>query len=503
MKFAELISLAKVVSPNKIKQIEVLGNTGEVRSGVEKLYRDLQTDKYKTEEEASSAFYGHSRYRRHYFNRLKRKLREKLVNTLFLVDLSQPDFSEYQRAYYTCYRYSAAAQILIAGYSRKAAVSLAKMALRKAIKYEFTDIILEMAKILRFHYGVMEGEAKQFEHFDHLIQVYQPIYQAELSLEGKYAELAMYFNTPQSNRKKFYAKVKNYAQIAEHQMSIYSGYKLFLYGFSIITIQHLIIYDHKELLNSCDRAIAYFKNRKYRSSSVALFSFSFKKIPSLIALHAFERAEQEIGYCLGLTHKGKNNYFKVQEYAIILYFHAQQYERALEVLETVYSTDQVKYLPEQSKEAWRIYDAYLHLFHEIGLIDNRPSSRKSFRLNRWLNTVPKYSKDKRGFNVTILTIHVLFLLQQGKHMEIIDRMEALKTYTHRYLRKDGDFRSNCFLKMLNKIPACNFNPKAVQTRTAHLKKRMNEMSLSETYQNLESEIVPFEHLWKIAMRLLK
>lgn len=82
-------------------------------------------------------------------------------------------------------------------------------------------------------------------------------------------------------------------------------------------------------------------------------------------------------------------------------------------------------------------------------------------------------------------------------------MEALKTYTHRYLRKDGDFRSNCFLKMLNKIPACNFNPKAVQTRTAHLKKRMNEMSLSETYQNLESEIVPFEHLWKIAMRLLK
>jgi hypothetical protein len=281
------------------------------------------------------------------------------------------------------------------------------------------------------------------------------------------------------------------------------GTSCFFFGFSITTIQHLIIYDHKELLNSCDRAIAYFKSRKYRSPPVALFSFSFKKIPSLITLHAFERAEQEIGYCLGLTHKGKNNYFKVQEYAIILYFHAQQYERALEVLETVYSTDQVKYLPEQSKEAWRIYDAYLHLFHEIGLIDNRPSSRKSFRLNRWLNTVPKYSKDKRGFNVTILTIHVLFLLQQGKHMEIIDRMEALKTYTHRYLRKDGDFRSNCFLKMLNKIPACNFNPKAVQTRTAHLKKRMNEMSLSETYRNLESEIVPFEHLWKIAMRLLK
>jgi hypothetical protein len=502
MKFAELISLAKVVSPNKIKQIEVLGNTGEVRSSVEKLYRDLQTDKYKNEEEASNAFYGHSRYRRHYFNRLKRKLREKLVNTLFLVDLSQPDFSEYQRAYYSCYRYASAVQILIAGYSRKAAVALAKMTIQRAIKYEFSDIVLQMAKILRYHYGAMEGEAKQFEHFDQLIQAYQPVYQAELTLEGKYTELVMYFNAPQPDREAFYVKAKKYARIAEQEMSAYSGYKLFLYGFSIITIQHQIIYDHGQLLKSCDRAIAYFKSRKDRSSSVALFSFSFKKIPSLIALHAFERAEQEIEYCLGLTRKGKNNYFKVQEYAIILYFHAQQYDRALKVLETVYKTDQFDWLPEQSLEAWRIYDAYLHLFYEIGLVSQRPTSNKRFRLTRLLNNVPKYSKDKTGANVTILTIHVLFLLQQGQYSEIIDRMEALRTYTHRYLRKDDDFRRNCFLKMLNRIPACGFNRSAVVRRTAQLRKRMEEVPISETRQELESEIVPFERLWDIALQLL-
>ncbi|MCR9099029.1 MAG: hypothetical protein NXI25_03700 [bacterium] len=502
MKFAELISLAKVVSPNKIKQIEVLGNTREVRSSVEKLYRDLQTDKYKSEEEASNAFYGHSRYRRHYFNRLKRKLREKLVNTLFLVDLSQPDFSEYQRAYYSCYRYASAVQILIAGYSRKAAVALAKMTIQRAIKYEFSDIVLQMAKILRYHYGAMEGEAKQFEHFDRLIQAYQPVYQAELTLEGKYTELVMYFNAPQPDREAFYVKAKQYARIAEQEMSAYSGYKLFLYGFSITTIQHQIIHDHEQLLKSCDRAIAYFKSRKDRSSSVALFSFSFKKIPSLIALHAFERAEQEIEYCLGLTRKGKNNYFKVQEYAIILYFHAQQYDRALEVLETVYNTDQFDWLPAQSLEAWRIYDAYLHLFYEIGLVSQRPTSNNRFRLTRLLNNVPKYSKDKTGANVTILTIHVLFLLQQGQYSEIIDRMEALRTYTHRYLRKDDDFRRNCFLKMLNRIPACGFNRSAVVRRTAQLRKRMEEVPISETRQELESEIVPFERLWDIALQLL-
>lgn len=502
MRFDELVSLAKVVTPNKVKQIEIPGKAEESASLVDQLYRGLQTDEYKNEEEASHIFYSGSRYRRHYFNRLKRKLREKLVSALFLIDLGQPDFSDYQRAYYSCYRYASAVQVLIGGYSRKAAISLAKMTIRRAIKYEFSDIILQMAKILRFHFGAMEGETRQFEHFDQLIRRYQPVYQAELDLEGKYTELVMYFNSPAPEQQEFHAKARAYAKKAEQLLETYSGYKLHLYGYSIITIQHQIIYNHEALLQSCDRAIAYFKSRKDRTSSVALFSFSFKKIPSLIALSTFKKADQEIQYCLSQTQKGKNNYFKVQEYAILLYFHSRQYQRALDVLIAVYNTDKFNGLPEQSLEAWRIYDAYLHLFFEIGLLEQRPSPNRRFRLKRLLNNVPRYSRDKRRANVTILTIHVLFLLQQKKYSEIIDRMEALKTYTHRYLRKDGDFRRNCFLKMLNQIPACNFNQKAVIRRTLQLRKRMNEMPLSHTHQSLESETVPFDHLWEIALQLL-
>jgi hypothetical protein len=502
MRFAELVSLAKVVTPNKIKQIEVPGKAEESTSLADQLYRGLQSDEYANEEAASHAFYGDSRYRKHYFNRLKRKLREKLISALFLIDLSQPDFSDYQRAYYSCYRYASAVQILIGGYSRKAAISLAKMTIRRATKYEFSDIILQMAKILRFHFGAMEGEARQFEHFDQLIRQYQPIYQAELDLEGKYTELVMYFNSPTPEQQEFQAKARTYAKIAEQLLAAHNGYKLYLYGYSIITIQHQIIYDHKALLQSCDRAIAYFQSRRDRTSSVALFSFSFKKIPSLIALGSFTKADREIQYCLSLTQKGKNNYFKVQEYAILLHFHSRQYQRALDVLVTVCNTDEFNWIPEQSLEAWRIYDAYLHLFFEIGFISQRPSPNRRFRLRRLLNNVPRYSRDKRRANVTILTIHVLFLLQQKKYSEIIDRMEALKTYTHRYLRKDSDFRRNCFLKMLHKIPACNFNREAVVRRTLQLRKRMNEMPLRDTHQNLESETVPFDHLWEIALGLL-
>lgn len=83
-------------------------------------------------------------------------------------------------------------------------------------------------------------------------------------------------------------------------MSVYSGYKLFLYGFFIIMIQYQIIYDYKELLKSCDYVIVYFKSRKDCFLLVVLFFFFFKKILSFIVFYVFEWAEQEIEYCLGL-----------------------------------------------------------------------------------------------------------------------------------------------------------------------------------------------------------
>lgn len=502
MKFEELLSLAKVVSRNKIKQVDTLGRAPLEQSKVEQLYQDMHDQTYRNEEEATLAFFGKSRYRRHYFNRLKRKLREKMVSSLFLIDLSQPNFSDYQRAYYSCYRYAAAVQILIAGYSRKAAIPLARLALQKAEKYEFTDIILQMAKILRFHYGALEGELKKFQELDQLIAEHQAVYQTELELEGKYTELAVFFNSSIPDRAAFYALAREYAGIAEQRLAVHNSYKVGLYGFSIITVQHQIIYDHEQLLQSCTDAVVFFEKKQSRSSTVALFTFSFKKIPSLIMLKAFEEAGQVIEYCLGLVKLGRANYFKVLEYGILLHFHSRDYERALQTLKRAYATDGFEGQTRQSKESWRIYDAYLHLFFEVGLVSGRPSAQKRFRLKRLLNDVPKYAKDKRGANVTILTIQVLFLLQRRKYSEIIDRMEALKTYTHRYLRKGEHFRSNCFLKMLHKIPACNFNKKAVLRRTAPLQKRMGEVSFSETKQNLEAEIVPYEHLWDIAISLL-
>ena len=128
--------------------------------------------------------------------------------------------------------------------------------------------------------------------------------------------------------------------------------------------------------------------------------------------------------------------------------------------------------------------------------------RKKIRVNKFLNEVPIYSKDKRGTNITILILHILFLLQQGKYGVIIDRMESLKTYAHRYLRKDDTYRSNCFIKMLMQLPAADFHKQGVIRKAQKYWEKLQAVPLEVANQSAEIEIVPYEMLWEFVLESL-
>lgn len=64
---------------------------------------------------------------------------------------------------------------------------------------------------------------------------------------------------------------------------------------------------------------------------------------------------------------------------------------------------------------------------------------------RFLNDVPIFSKDKRGMNIPILIFHILYLILTKRYNDVIDRIVRIEKYTTRYLKKDDNYRSNCFI----------------------------------------------------------
>jgi hypothetical protein len=105
-------------------------------------------------------------------------------------------------------------------------------------------------------------------------------------------------------------------------------------------------------------------------------------------------------------------------------------------------------------------------------------------------------------NIMILVLQILFLFGEKKEDEVNERMEALRNYTSRYLRKNDDFRSNCFIKMFLKIPESNYNRIALERNTKDLFKKLKTKPLEVASKPIEMEIIPFEMLWKMVLESL-
>ena len=125
-----------------------------------------------------------------------------------------------------------------------------------------------------------------------------------------------------------------------------------------------------------------------------------------------------------------------------------------------------------------------------------------FKIGKFLNTTPVFSKDKRGINVSILLMHISYLLQRRDYSSIIDRIDSLNQYAYRYLRKDDSFRSNCMIKMVIQMAKADFNPIRTERYTADMRTELGRVKLAGSGENIEIEIIPFEVLWSIMFKAL-
>jgi tetratricopeptide (TPR) repeat protein len=325
-----------------------------------------------------------------------------------------------------------------------------------------------------------------------------------MQLESYFTDISINFSTSKENRPELKEKIEAYAAYAESQVTKYQSYRLNLIGFNIITLTYQILNEHEKLMASCERAIRYFDSLEHDLASAANFRYILRMLPSQIMLGNYERAKELAHQALSLTDANNYNYLRVLEFYLILGFYSRRYDIALKASEMVHAIPNFKDFPDSVQEYWKIYDGFIYLFIQLGKIKVPEGAvPRQFKVARFLNEVPTYSKDKRGANVTILILQVLILLQQKKYDKIIDKADALKVYTSRYLRKNETYRSNCFIKMLLLLPHYAFNKKGVLRRSAKLEKRLSEVPIAEITPSIEVEVVPYETLWEIVKELLQ
>lgn len=494
-----LQELAFIVTKSKLRAAEQ--NSIYTDSRLMELYEGMASRNFETDEDAVYSIFGAKQADQNY-HKLKSTLKSRLVDYLFLIDLNRASYNERQRAYYACYKNWAAVKILLGKNARNAAVSLSLSILKQAQRFEFTELSLDICRILRLHFGTRKGNIKKYEQYNALFKEYEGLWMAENRAEELYTELVVFFVNARASQPEISQSARMYYEEISGLLARFDSYRLRFSGYFILLTQYMSNNDYKNTITVAEEAIHYFESKDYQATAPLLI-FLYQQLVCYIQLKEYEAGRKTARRCLELTEEGSFNWFKFQENYFLLAMHSCHYQEAYHILMETQANKHFVHLPQNILEIWKIFQAYLHYLALLGIVNpEEEEGNHKFRLQKFLNDVPIFSKDKQGMNVPILIIQVLFLIHQQRFEIAADRIECVRKYASRYLVNDGTYRSNCFIKMLHKLPAAHYHKQAVIRKANPLVEKLEAAPLNVAGQAHDIEIIPYEKLWELLLNSL-
>lgn len=448
-----------------------------------------------TDEEAATLLYGSPKDLAK-LRSLKNKLKERLLEVVFLLDFQEPGYTDRQKAHFECNKRWSMAMTLFAKKIKTIGVEQLELMLRHTQHYEFTDLSMSAAHQLRLHYGTTGSDPGKYEHYRSLYRQLQDVWAMENEAEELYTDIISGYaqnRVPQKDATK--QAEANFKRI-EPYLAASDSFRLHLSG----RLLQLMIYsgrnDYHTMADLCEKALVFFRQKPYESH-LPLQVFYYQLVVCCVHLRDFGRGRAIIQQNADIYEPGTYNWFKVQELYFLLAMHTMHYDDAFDACEVTSRHPGLAQAPDAIRETWKLYEAYANLLARIRRADRLPLAK--FKMARFLNEIPIFSKDRRGMNIPVLIAQILYDIIENRFDSSLDRVEAIEKYTTRYLRKDEHFRSNCFLKMLVQIPEAAFHREGAARKAERYLIQLRQMPIEIANQSHEIEIIPYEDLWEMVL----
>lgn len=493
-----LIELVQFLSKNKFKHLEVFAP----KSRLLMFYEKLRDGSFKTEAEARAYFFPNSKNAKAYFYRLSQQLEERLINLLFLVDFNQTAANQIQKEVLICQRNYAAFSSLTARFMRRPAIKIAEETLKLSLKIELTDINLSFVRQLALHYGSIEVNKKKYQYYYRLVEQFQELLNVEIIAEKYYTEILLQHGLKSSADLIFAKKVTSYAKELRNYTERLSSYRLNLFSHYVFIFEHQLSMNHLKMVEACQNALNFFEQQKQRDSRGVIINFTMRLVNALFILKRFDKAIVSAKKALALAPKNNINWFTLNETLLLIYLHAPMYESALAIIIEIKNNPDLSRQPILLQERWRVNEAMIYYLIRTGKLKQPEGVEFKFRAKKFINEFSGAIHDKSGNNIMLIALQIMFLLLDKDYSAIIDKVDALKAYTHRHLRRDETFRSNCFIKMIMQLDKGDFHPVAVQRKADPYYQKLLSVPLHKAKQDYDLEIIPYETLWSFILESL-
>lgn len=496
-----LIEISKIVTKKKVKKIEIFDDHSlkHKNSKFNEFYEALLIGKFKNDRDAATYLYDCSptddKYRQ-----LKSRFRKRLLNTLFFLDVNLPSASGYDRAYFSCNKDWTLVKILLSNNAPHTAATLAKQILTTALKFKFADVIVNCSRILR-KYAADNDNEKDYEVYDQHSKQYQNVLDAEIRSEELYQRVYMNYHKPQAKSADLKERIDTYCEALVGLSEIYDSPIIIYNMYLVWAYRYEMLQDYNNMLEVCGKAEKYIEDNPQYYQNDKLATFQLKKMSAYLHLRDWQNGKINAEKCLQSFPKGSETWFDFMEYFFLLAMHTDNHLNAIAIYNDTTSNNQFKKLPLLTKEKWNIYNHYINYFIESQGAENPillTQRKKSFRLQRFLNDPILYGKDQRIFTVHMLIAQILFFLEKNSHHAVSERIDRLKSYSNRQLKKEEYYRTNQFIRLLQQLSKSDYNINNL-SNTEKYYDRLIEKPFTYRGLLMELEIIPYEKLWNLVL----
>lgn len=404
------------------------------------------------------------------FQSLKSSLLEKMLNLTFTISTG----NNFQLKKLRIFRHFMAVRIFDLFGQRKIMVGLAKKTLNKAIKYDLQYEIIELARLLSFHFNLYENNTQLANEYDVIKKDALSKYKTELSVEREYTKVVGKYGTKLFNSEAHdLQKVGDYIESRLPKASS----RVYLYYFSVRYVQYVSDNDFENRIDICRKAIDYFQEQPYRHE-LAISLFFIYLINTYLEKGELAQAELIIHSFLQQTDTNSYQFYRFKELLFRIYLFQGNTEKVNSMFNYL-SANLKKMENVFSKDRLLIYSIYKALLNK-----EKVNFRKiKYNLNR-------VQQDKKGLHVPLLIGQVCHTFIHNPD-KLFDQFDALEQYINKYLDEEKYTRTTAFVNMLkHKLLENDFQAD-------------NLSDLKGTISNSSLEMIEYEKLLKITIEQAK
>jgi tetratricopeptide (TPR) repeat protein len=361
---------------------------------------------------------------------------------------------------------------------------------------------LVMCKNLISYYSSVEPNTKKLEQYSSIyLETINALHQ-ETKADLYYQKINHQFASGKKyNQNKILQEIKSYIiELEPHEGKVRS----YLFHRDYYALQMMYYHTqnkYHEVIEVCDKSIAYINQMPFSAPNQLRQAYK-RKTDHQIKLGLYDEALKNIDIILQTEVVGGPSWLNTKYLLISTYILQKKYKEADQNIQIVIQNKQFKIVKSIFKRHISLINVYMYLFKLMDIIPSYEEDPKS-EIKNYIRDYPLFTKDKSGMNIPIIIAQLVEAIANKKNTEIVDRVEALKKYSSRYITKNESIRSNCFINMMLEVVKQNYHPSAIERHTNKYYTKLMANPKDTTDEVNEIEFIPYEDLWNIIMDYLK